>query len=309
MISVIIPIHTGSKYLEATVLSCLEQTNNDVELWLLHSEEEAITQQVEHYTECYPCVHNICYKDYGLIKAYNTAMTQASGDYIALLEGDHVALPQRFETQLEVLEAQPEVSLVCSDMQGIDGRGEEVYPSYYKHHKIQVYTEDQTTQLIQSNFVLGSTIFFRKELVHTLCPIPEELPQAYWWISVIASLQGKVHFVETPLVAYRESTAYQTALPSKKAQVKARADIAAGNAAYYKAFSHYFRTNKHHYLSVIQPMELRDTLKSTYSLTQRLQCYYSERTYRCSRKISNKERMKIQGYLWFGPYLMMMQHT
>ena len=56
----------------------------------------------------------------GISGNLNRAIGQASSEYVALLDSDDWALPNRLERQLEVLEARPEVGVVGARMTEID---------------------------------------------------------------------------------------------------------------------------------------------------------------------------------------------
>ena len=301
MISIIIPVTEGRKYLEETIKSCLEQTYNDIEIVVIARDDAPYTVQL-------PQIKTVTYsKNESIIKGYNEAIKVVSGDYIAFLQAGDVAVPNRLQIQMEAIQKEATTVLVCSDMSGIDQTGVELYASYCSKYRIKVHEEEQTKQLVQTNFVSASTIMMKSIIKDSVFPIPEDLPYEDWWIGVIASLYGKIHFIHQPLVKHLEQPEESYPLGRRRDYVKERVAIAASNSLYYKAFADYFRKGKHHYLAVIQPMELRDTLMSTYALNKRLSYYYSERTYMCRRKIRRQEKLKIQAYLWLGPYLLLMK--
>lgn len=296
LVTIIIRGDKKKSYIEETIQSLLAQTYT-------HNEILVVTREDQPYASYLPHIRTITYpQDQSIMTGYNLAVQAAQGEAIAFIKAGDLALPQRIETQLKALQQDEEVVLVCSDMQVMNSQKTQVeHPSYYRYQGIPIYEEDQTKHLIQTNFVSGSTIMLRKEVVGSIFPMPENLPYEDWWIGVIASLYGKIRFMDEALVACGVD---EHTLCTRHQYIKQRVSIANSNSIYYQAFADYFRKGKHHYLAVVQPMELRDTLMSTYSLKERMRYYYSERTYMCRRKIRLKEKLKIQGYLWMGPYLL-----
>src|SRR4051794_27446559 len=59
----------------------------------------------------------------GRVPALNMGLAQASGDYVAILDADDVAHPERLAAQVELLDAQPDVMMVSSHARTIDESG------------------------------------------------------------------------------------------------------------------------------------------------------------------------------------------
>ena len=68
----------------------------------------------------------------GLTKSLNKGIRLAEGKYIARMDADDIAFPQRFEKQVEFLENNPDVSVCASDVHIINAEGEIVRRDKYK---------------------------------------------------------------------------------------------------------------------------------------------------------------------------------
>jgi len=64
------------------------------------------------------CIQVIHQKNAGPAAARNTGIRAAKGEYVAFLDADDEWLPGKLETQLGLLEADPELDLVCTAMNG-----------------------------------------------------------------------------------------------------------------------------------------------------------------------------------------------
>ena len=70
-------------------------------------------------------MHQIAHR--GLGEARNTACSLARGQYIALMDADDVALPERLQLEVDFMQAHPTVGLLGAAVQWIDATGRHVY--------------------------------------------------------------------------------------------------------------------------------------------------------------------------------------
>lgn len=59
----------------------------------------------------------------GLNQTLNRCLEFAKGEYIARMDGDDLCAPNRFEIELEVLKAEPDIAIVSTDMEFFDESG------------------------------------------------------------------------------------------------------------------------------------------------------------------------------------------
>jgi len=95
----------------------------------------------------------------GIAPAHNAAVAQARGEYIALMDYDDVALPRRFERQVEALRREPGLGLVFTHTQEIDGSGRVLGPGF-----TLCSTRDQYEFSAYSMPATSPTSFGRREL-------------------------------------------------------------------------------------------------------------------------------------------------
>jgi glycosyltransferase involved in cell wall biosynthesis len=138
-VSVIMPVKDGALFLSAAIESILSQSYTNIEFIILNDgsmdETEAI---VRSYSD-----PRIVYRAYetslGLATRLNEGIAFATGDYIARMDADDVALKTRLEKQVTFLEAHPEISLVGTWARFIDEKGEErgqIYRTPVTHEEI-----------------------------------------------------------------------------------------------------------------------------------------------------------------------------
>ena len=99
-VSVILPVYNGQKYLKEAVDSILSQTFTDFELLLLN---DGSTDDSELIIQSYKDPRIVYLKNeinQGLIFTLNKGIEVAKGEYIARMDADDIALPQRLEKQI-----------------------------------------------------------------------------------------------------------------------------------------------------------------------------------------------------------------
>ena len=112
-ISVLIPIYkTGTEYLREAIESILNQTFTDFELLILDDcPEDNRTDVVKSFKD-----NRIKYfkneKNLGITPSRNKLIELAKGKYLAIMDHDDVALPERFAEQVKILDSHSEIGVV-----------------------------------------------------------------------------------------------------------------------------------------------------------------------------------------------------
>ena len=166
-ISVIMPVHNGGKYLRSAVTSILQQSHRDFELIIVddHSTDNAISELQVHDER----VKLLSANKGGVVPAMNHGTAQAKGNYIARMDADDEALPQRLALQLDYLEKNPDVGIVGSEVEIFSddqlGGGFQVYQDWLN----SVCTPEQIQrELYVESPLPNPTVMFRREVYQQL---------------------------------------------------------------------------------------------------------------------------------------------
>ena len=114
LISVLMPVYnTKEEYLRASIESILNQTFKNFEFIIVN---DGSTNNVEEVILSYKDDRIKYFKqeNQGIVRALNNAWSKASGKYIARMDSDDIAYPERFAKQIKFLEENPEYSLIGS---------------------------------------------------------------------------------------------------------------------------------------------------------------------------------------------------
>ena len=110
-ISVLTAVHNGERYLEASCVSILAQSFRDFEFLIVDDGSTDRTPEwLERLRREDARVVVIRQKRVGQTRALIRAVQAARGEYLVRHDADDLSLPQRFERQMEYLEAHPAVA-------------------------------------------------------------------------------------------------------------------------------------------------------------------------------------------------------
>lgn len=105
LVSVVLPIYNGEKYLRVAIDSILAQTFVNFELIMIDDgSTDSSPQILEEYAKRDARVRVIVRENRGLATTLNESVDIARGTWIARMDQDDIALPHRLERQLEWLE-------------------------------------------------------------------------------------------------------------------------------------------------------------------------------------------------------------
>ena len=126
-ISVIMGIYNCASTLPEAIDSILNQTYTSWELILCDDGSSDNTYEIaKQYQNRYPdkikLIRNE--KNMGLNYTLNHCIEYVSGKYIARMDGDDVSLPSRFESEIKVLEEEPDIAVVSTTMIHFDESGD-----------------------------------------------------------------------------------------------------------------------------------------------------------------------------------------
>lgn len=197
-LTVIMPVYNGEKYLKEAVDSVLNQTFTDFDLLILNDNSSDATASIlENYAKKDDRVVVVTKtSNEGPANLRNEGIEKANTPLIALLDADDIALPTRFEKQIEVLEADNELAL-CGTWFTIFGDKKEKVIKHAVEH------DDLKVQFLHSCGLGNSTVMFKKSAIKELRFEHEYVPAEDYglWSEFIAN--SKFYNIPESLVRYR----------------------------------------------------------------------------------------------------------
>jgi glycosyltransferase involved in cell wall biosynthesis len=220
-ISVCIPVYNGSNYIAESIESVLAQTYKDFELIVVDNCSTDNTKEiVSNFHD--PRLNYIRNKkNFGIVVNHNRCLELAKGEYVCIWHHDDVMLPDNLKFKVNLLDEQPEVGFVHSNLIIIDDKGEVVAPEIWYEGSRHDYIEDGLTAFKKylSYLPYGASLFIGSVLARRSCyekvgQFSVELPyclDSEMWLRMM--LFYKIACIGTPLVKYR---VHQTTASSKK---------------------------------------------------------------------------------------------
>lgn len=163
-ISVVMPTYNQQvSYLRESIESILNQTFRDFEFIIIDdgSTDKDMVSVLYEYAQLdsrITVVENRA--NQGIIASLNRALERATGTYIARMDSDDIALPDRLAKQIDFLDQHPQYVLVGAWVTIIDTEGKEIGGLEFPH----TYEMIRSTLLIR-NAILHPTWMFRRSLI------------------------------------------------------------------------------------------------------------------------------------------------
>jgi glycosyltransferase involved in cell wall biosynthesis len=123
-ISVLMPVRNGAAYLPASVFSIRSQTFTSFELLVIDDgSTDATLTLLAACAAADPRIRVFHQPPQGIVAALNTGIAHASAPFLARLDADDLARPDRLARQLAFMEAHPETGLLGTWAQVINAAG------------------------------------------------------------------------------------------------------------------------------------------------------------------------------------------
>jgi glycosyltransferase involved in cell wall biosynthesis len=128
-LSVYMPAYNVAPFVRQAVRSILDQTCKNLELLVVDDGSSDGTLQILDQLAAEDSRMRVIRQEHkGVSAAANLAIQQARAEFVARIDADDVALPDRMEKQLSFMQAHPECVALGSAMMLIDESGMPLYP-------------------------------------------------------------------------------------------------------------------------------------------------------------------------------------
>lgn len=154
IVSVIMPVYNGEKYLHEAIESILVQTYTDFELIIINDGSTDNTETIALSYDDPRIVYIKNEKNLELASTLNKGISFAKGKYIARMDADDISLAKRLEKQIEYMNNNCDID-VCGTWLSTFGGIEEVWPYPVTHDEIKAFL------LFKSSLAHPTVIFKR----------------------------------------------------------------------------------------------------------------------------------------------------
>jgi len=226
LVSVIMPVYNGERYLPQAIESILGQTLRGFEFIILNDgSTDGTASLIERFARVDSRIRVYHQENRGLVAAINRLLVLSQGPYVARMDADDISLPHRLEAQLSFLEANSSVALV-------GGAIELISDSNVPSRIVRYPTTDHDIRrvLFRHNCFAHPAVMMRKDAVRAVggyrsCFLPAE--DYDLWLRLAE--RSKLANLRDPVLKYRihphqisSRNLNQEALCSLAAQAAAR---------------------------------------------------------------------------------------
>lgn len=228
-VDILLATYNGEEYLREQIDSILNQTHTEFRLLISDDGSKDSTRKIlEEYKNKDSRVEVFMQeKNLGVVKNFEFLLGKVEAKYYMFSDQDDIWKENKIEKSLNKIEEG--FDLVYSDLEVVDENLNVTYNSYWKlkgiYNKIKKYNNFESLYL--NNFVTGCTIISRKDLIKDVLPLPNTSKYVLhdYWISLIISQNGKISYVEEPLIKYRQHKNNKVGSKKKSDELKSIDEI------------------------------------------------------------------------------------
>lgn len=201
-VSVLMPVFNAEAYLAQAIESILGQTFKDFEFIIVDDgSTDASPALLQHYARKDGRIRLISRENRGIARTRNELLSQAQGEFVAMMDADDIALPDRLARQIAFLQHHPDVVCLGSSYQLIDEAGRLLLTCFAVPEED---TDIQRQLLTGCGGVHQPTVMFRRATAIAVGGYDEAMPVCEdldLWMRM--GEVGKLANLKQPLVQYR----------------------------------------------------------------------------------------------------------
>jgi glycosyltransferase involved in cell wall biosynthesis len=197
LISVILPVFDGARFVGRALDSVFAQTHRDFEVIAI---DDGSTDRTREILDAAGDAIRVCSQpNRGAYAARNLGLRLARGELVAFLDADDAWHPRRLESQLRLIDGRPEVGLVFGD--GVIER-EGVRERRTFFDRVPPRRGHVFLPLVRENFIPQSSVLARRRCFDVVGPFREVRRAADYhkWLQIARHYE--LDFVDGPVFTY-----------------------------------------------------------------------------------------------------------
>jgi glycosyltransferase involved in cell wall biosynthesis len=199
-ISVCMAAYNGARFIGEQIASVLAQLGSADELIVA---DDASTDKTVSILEGFrdPRLRVLRHaQNSGVIKAFERALRQATGEIIFLCDQDDIWRDSKVARVLAVFQNSPRTTLVLTNGELMDAHGHALGEFLHSGAHLPL---GAVANLIRNRYQ-GSTMAFRREILDAALPFPAGIPMHDSWIGLVNALVGRAVYLPESLMLYRQ---------------------------------------------------------------------------------------------------------
>jgi glycosyltransferase involved in cell wall biosynthesis len=205
--------YNGARYIEQQIESILAQSNQD---WQLIIRDDGSDDNTVSIIENYAAKHRGKIKliqddgsQLGATLNFGHLLEHTDTEYIMFSDQDDVWLPNKVELTLNTFKEAEKIYhdmplLVHTDLRVVDFDLNIIADSMWSYQKLFPDIGNNLKKIMAHNVVTGSAMMINRKAKEVSIPIPREAIMHDWWIALNVAKHGKIVYVSTPSILYRQ---------------------------------------------------------------------------------------------------------
>ncbi len=213
---ILMSTYNGEKYLAAQLDSLIAQTHTN---WTLLIRDDGSADKtidiIKQYTLQDARIELVSDNlgNLNVVKSFAALMNKAlerNEPTIFFCDQDDVWLPHKMQATLQLLQqiekenTQGIPVLIHTDLHVVDSNLKTIQPSFMQFEGLKRNPNAPLRTLLINNYITGCTIGMNRALLTLASPMPDEARMHDWWCGLCAAACGKIGFLETPAILYRQ---------------------------------------------------------------------------------------------------------
>jgi glycosyltransferase involved in cell wall biosynthesis len=160
-ITVVLPVYNGGAFLGKAIESILNQTYRDFEFILINDgSKDGSKQVIDNYAAKDNRIIAVHQENAGLVTTLNRGIAMAKAPFIARMDADDVALPERFAAQIDYMNKHPEIAVLGTSIRLIDENDAPITDILYP-----ASPKDVAKEVLRGSPLAHPTVMMRKAIL------------------------------------------------------------------------------------------------------------------------------------------------
>jgi glycosyltransferase involved in cell wall biosynthesis len=212
-VDILLATYNGSRFLADQIDSLLGQSYLNFQIIIRDDGSQDSTSSILlDYAKAFPEKISVLQDTdgtLGVIKNFSRLLEHASSPYVMLCDQDDVWLPQKVESAVKQIKQAEQANslnlpiLAHTDLLVVDQTLNIKNRSFMNFAGLKPERSKFKNILVQ-NIITGCTVIMNRPLVTACIPIPEGVLMHDWWIALVASSLGKIHYSDVSHIYYRQ---------------------------------------------------------------------------------------------------------
>ena len=210
LVSIVLAVHNGEKYLSSQIESILNQTYDNFELIICDDlSSDCSLEIVKKFGENdnrIKIIENA--QNLGIVSNFLSALKETRGKYICFSDQDDIWMLDKIQKLVDCMDSDADVSLVYSDLEIYNDSLTKKMGSFWGVTGIGGDSGKIGEKAFLKNLSPGCAMMFNENIKKYLDILPMKVPFMHdHLVFILASLSGKIKAVPLKLVKYRQHEA------------------------------------------------------------------------------------------------------